>query len=431
VINAASNRNILFGVSPAGIWKSGTPAGITGGSSYSDIFCDPIAWLQAGKVDYLAPQLYWKITGAQDYNLLSKWWNDQGLLYNRPVYPGLALYKLVDANNWAATEIENQVNLNRDQSHEQVGGQVLYSSKHITTNAKGIKTSLQNGAFRYRSFAAPIPGKDGICPNAPINVRQDGDTLRWDTPVAAADGDRPVNYVVYRFANLQESFTNINDGKKVYAILPANKVYAPVDHVNDYFTVTALDKNNNESNAGIGVVVPVTGLDLQVQLSGNTSLLHWTTLTEIHSDHFEIERSTDGRHFNYVGSLASAGNSNGPRSYDSQDFLSAEGTYYYRIKIVDRDNRSNYSEVKHVNYRFAANEIVLGPNPFVSVINISNLSQVSRLDIIDLSGRILQTKQLNNESTTQLKAPGLPAGVYHLKISKTNGTSSVIKLVKL
>jgi uncharacterized lipoprotein YddW (UPF0748 family) len=73
VINAANNRNVIFGVSPFGIWKSGTPPGIIGSSSYNDMYCDPIAWMQAGKVDYIAPQLYWKITGPQDYNALSKW----------------------------------------------------------------------------------------------------------------------------------------------------------------------------------------------------------------------------------------------------------------------------------------------------------------------------------------------------------------------
>jgi uncharacterized lipoprotein YddW (UPF0748 family) len=431
VMNAATNRNILFGVSPFGIWKSGTPAGITGGSSYTDQYCDPIAWLQAGKVDYVSPQLYWKITGAQDYNLLSKWWNDQGLLYNRPIYPGLALYKMVDANNWAATEIENQVTLNRDQSHEQVGGQIFYSAKHITTNAKGLKTSLQANQFRYKSFTAPMPGKDAICPNAPLNVRQDGDTLRWDVPAIAADGDLPKNYVVYRFANTAESFTNKHDGKKVFDILPANKIYVPAEFINSYFTVTALDKNNNESEVSIGVVVPVTGLGLQVQLSGNTSMIRWNTITEINSHHFEIERSTDGRNFTYVSTVAAAGNSNGPRNYGLQDFLTAEGIYYYRIKIVDQDGRSSFSEVKSVIYRNANDGILIGPNPFVSVINLSNLRQVSRIDIIDLSGRILQTKKLNNETFTQLKAPGLPAGIYHLKITKSNGEYEVIKLVKM
>ncbi|CAM3951495.1 glycoside hydrolase family 10 protein [Flavobacterium weaverense] len=66
VINTNLNKNIVFGVSPSGIWKSGVPTGISGGSHFNDLFYDPLAWMDAGKVDYLAPQLYWKIGGDQD-----------------------------------------------------------------------------------------------------------------------------------------------------------------------------------------------------------------------------------------------------------------------------------------------------------------------------------------------------------------------------
>ncbi|HVG12085.1 MAG TPA: family 10 glycosylhydrolase, partial [Flavisolibacter sp.] len=265
VINAASKRSILFGVSPFGIWKSGTPAGITGSSSYSDMYCDPIAWMQAGKVDYIAPQLYWKITGPQDYNALSKWWNDQGVTYNRYVYPGLALYKMSDANNWAASEIEAQIALNRDQNREQVKGQILFSTKQIMTNVKGIRTALQTNGFRYKSFAPAMPWKDAVCPNAPLNIRRDGDTLRWDTPPVGADGDLPKKYVVYRFLNAAEATTHRNDGKKVYAVVYGNKLGLPLAEVNNsYFMVTSLDKANNESEGGTGILLPVTGLTFTV-----------------------------------------------------------------------------------------------------------------------------------------------------------------------
>ncbi len=433
VINAAGNRNILFGVSPFGIWKSGTPAGITGTSSYSALYCDPIAWLQAGKVDYLAPQLYWKITGAQDYNALSKWWNDQGIIYNRHIYPGLALYKMIDANNWAAAEIENQVSLNRNQSHEQVKGQVLFSTQQIMANIKGIKTSLQTNLFRYKSFTPAMPWKDAVCPNMPVNVRREADTLRWDAPAPGADGDLPKKYVVYSFADMAQAVTHINDGKKVYAIVPGNKIVLPSADVsnNSYFMVTSLDKNNNESEGGSVVILPVTGLNVNVKLSGNTATVNWTTLTEINTQNFEVERNTDGRNYKYITNIAAAGTSNGERNYSIQDFLFSDGTYYYRIKSIDRDGRSTYSEVQRIIYRNAGDEIVLGPNPFESGINISNLHQVKRLDIIDLSGRIVVTKMLNNQQSIRIEAPDLPAGLYNLKVTKTNGEYSYIKLVKL
>lgn len=432
VINTLNNRNIIFGVSPFGIWKSGVPAGISGTSSYSQVYCDPIAWMQAGKVDYVAPQLYWKITGAQDYNALSKWWNDQAALYNRHVYPGLALYKMGDANNWAASEIENQVVLNRDFNREQVKGQIMYSTAQIMNNLKGIKTALQNNQYSARSFTPPMAWKDAVCPNPPVNFRQEGDTIRWDAPSPAADGDLPQKYVVYRFDNIAQASTNMNDGKKIYAIVYGTKLGVPLTQVTDsYFTVTALDKNNNESSQAVGVVLPVTGLTLQVSLSGNTAQLTWRTLSESNTKVFEIERSTDGEHFSFVSFIRAAGFSNAERKYKGQDLLLATGTYFYRIRSVDIDGRSHYSEVRTVVYANPGNNIVVGPNPFNSGINISNLADVKILDLMDVAGRIVQSKKPGAEARSSMETNGLPPGIYYLRITKTNSIFTIVKLVKL
>lgn len=255
-INTATGRNVIFGVSPFGIWKSGTPAGIVGQSSYSALYCDPIAWLQAGKVDYLAPQLYWKITGAQDYGSLSQWWNDQGKLYNRPIYTGHAWYKMVDANNWAATEIEDQIKLNRLPVRNEIRGEIGYRTGQIMANSKNLKTALQQGLYRYKSYVPAYSWKDAVCPNAPTNVRLEGDTLRWDAPLPAADGDVARNYVVYRFENETDALTLANDGTKVVDIVAKNKVKI-TNAGSARFAVSALDKNNNESSAALGAMPDV------------------------------------------------------------------------------------------------------------------------------------------------------------------------------
>jgi uncharacterized lipoprotein YddW (UPF0748 family) len=255
-INTSGNRNIIFGVSPFGIWKSGTPAGIVGQSSFSALYCDPIAWLQAGKVDYLAPQLYWKITGAQDYNILSQWWNEQGKLYNRPIYTGHAWYKMVDANNWAAAEIEEQIKLNRLPVRNEILGEIGYRTGQIMANSKNLKNALQQGLYRYKSYVPAYSWKDAVCPNAPTNVRLEGDTLRWDAPLPAADGDIARNYVVYRFENETDAATLANDGTKVVDIVAKNKVKI-TNAGSARFAVSALDKNNNESSAALGAMPDV------------------------------------------------------------------------------------------------------------------------------------------------------------------------------
>ncbi len=59
----ASKPYVKFGISPFGIWKNNTPSGIIGMDAYSQIYCDATAWLQAGTIDYLSPQLYWEFGG--------------------------------------------------------------------------------------------------------------------------------------------------------------------------------------------------------------------------------------------------------------------------------------------------------------------------------------------------------------------------------
>jgi hypothetical protein len=71
------------------------------------------------------------------------------------------------------------------------------------------------------------------------------------------------------------------------------------------------------------------------------------------------------------------------------------------------------------------------PPVFVSGINISNLQGVKRVELIDLSGKIIRSKTVNNQLSTRIEAPELAAGIYHLRLVKANGEYALVKLVKL
>lgn len=258
VINQNQNKNIVFGVSPFGIWKSGTPTGIVGNSSFSALFCDPIAWLNAGKVDYLAPQLYWKITGNQDYISLSKWWNDQVKAKNKQLYISQGYYKMTDGSNWAATEIQNQIIQNRAANMDATFGQIAYRYLQIKNNDKTINTILNSAQYQYKSFAPPIIGKDDVCPNAPLNIRFEGLNIKWDTPSPASDGDLPTKYVVYTFDTANQAITNQDDGSKIIDIVAGNQLTVTQNQIdNKHFVVSSLDKNNNE-NGNFGQTLDLT-----------------------------------------------------------------------------------------------------------------------------------------------------------------------------
>ena len=88
---------VTFGVSPFGIWTTNNdvaqkegivlPQGITGGNMYEEIYCDPVAWLKEGTVDYISPQLYWTTTAVgQDYDVLCPWWSELAFRFKKHFY---------------------------------------------------------------------------------------------------------------------------------------------------------------------------------------------------------------------------------------------------------------------------------------------------------------------------------------------------------
>lgn len=247
IVNTTLNKNIVFGVSPAGIWRSGTPPAISGNAAFSALFCDATAWLEAGTVDYLAPQTYWKITGAQDYVALTKWWNDQVKAKNKQLYLSQAYYRMTDGSGWPSTEIQNQIIQNRATNLDATCGQIAYNYSSIKNNSKNINTLLNANQFRYKSFAPPIPDKDNVCPNEPLNILIDGMNLKWTVPTAAIDGDVPTKYVVYAFDSPAQAISNKDDGSKIIDITALNEITLTQNQLETkFFVVSSLDKNNNE-----------------------------------------------------------------------------------------------------------------------------------------------------------------------------------------
>jgi uncharacterized lipoprotein YddW (UPF0748 family) len=255
---------VKFGISPFGIWKSNVPPGIVGTSSFYDIYCDPIAWLNGQYIDYVNPQLYWKITGPQDYSLLMPWW--ASVSNNRHIYTGHALYKMLGSNNWPASEIADQIRLNWQEPNVQ--GSVFFRTGHITSNTKGIADTLSNNFYNYPALSPTMTWKDSIQPNSTQTLlasnTDQGIELQWSAPSIATDGDTAKWYVVYRF--VQQDSIDIENPKYIQSIVHGNTLgYLDNTSVlNEYYTymITALDKLQNESLPSNQANIIYTGLDL-------------------------------------------------------------------------------------------------------------------------------------------------------------------------
>ncbi len=200
--------DLIFGVSPAGIystqasaasnWGTTLPQGITGADNYNSIYCDPLAWLDDRSVDYISPQLYWQIGGPQDYLTLVDWWGKEAERKGRHCYPSIGSYRLPpDAkegpswkgiprflnelrtilqirdgysekrNVFTLQEIENQILANRDNEVNNVFGTIFFSTKDITSRVPTLAPFLAEGVFAEKAIFPTINWIDEIQPGAP------------------------------------------------------------------------------------------------------------------------------------------------------------------------------------------------------------------------------------------------------------------------
>ncbi len=58
------------------------------------------------------------------------------------------------------------------------------------------------------------------------------------------------------------------------------------------------------------------------------------------------------------------------------------------------------------------------------------MRQVERLDLVDITGRIVASQKISNQANTRFNVPGLAPGLYYLKITKSGGEQQVIKMVR-
>lgn len=201
----AVRPSVKFGVSPFGIWKNGVPSGIVGLDAYNVIYGDATAWLEAGTVDYLVPQLYWAFGGGQDYGKLAPWWAEHAGEAGRHLYTGHGLYRAERAtfssDLFSSGEIPRQVRFNR--AHDGISGSVFFRAKNITVfSSSGFADTLRADLYFSPALTPPMDWKDLSAPGAPSALtvsRRGADEVRlsWTAPPAAsAPASR--RYVVYR-----------------------------------------------------------------------------------------------------------------------------------------------------------------------------------------------------------------------------------------
>jgi uncharacterized lipoprotein YddW (UPF0748 family) len=154
---------VRFGISPFGIWRPGYPPSVNGFDQYGELYADARKWLMQGWLDYITPQLYWRVGAPQQsYAALLRWWAQQNV-HGRHLWPGNADYKVANSGEqWSASEIVDQIRVTRDQPGAE--GNVHFNESALTANVDNLMGRL--GAGPYASLALP-PASPWLTRGAP------------------------------------------------------------------------------------------------------------------------------------------------------------------------------------------------------------------------------------------------------------------------
>jgi hypothetical protein len=161
---------VAVGISPFGIWRPGSPAGITGLDAYSEIYADARRWLREGWLDYVAPQLYWPLNGSQQrFTRLDGWWREQNVLH-RHIWPGLHTeLEATTRNPWARGEISRQVDTLRAVRAGSIEspGHIHFRLRSLFASTAQIGRTLHEDDYADLALAPSYPWLDATSPAPP------------------------------------------------------------------------------------------------------------------------------------------------------------------------------------------------------------------------------------------------------------------------
>jgi hypothetical protein len=182
--------------------------------------------------------------------------------------------------------------------------------------------------------------------------------------------------------------------------------------------------------------LPVELSAFTATVSHSVITLVWLTATEVNNYGFEIERKTidNGKliidNWKNVGFVEGSGTSNSPKEYTFIDNHISAGKYLYRLKQIDRNGASKYSqhvevEVGNVPKVFSLSQNYPNPfNPSTTIRYFLPSTAHVNLTVHDILGRMIailvNEEQPMGWKEVEWNASAMPGGIYFYQLHINN-----------
>ena len=177
------------------------------------------------------------------------------------------------------------------------------------------------------------------------------------------------------------------------------------------------------------VVLPVTFTSVKAYRQDKNINVEWRVENEKNMKQYEVEKSVNGTQFSTLGIVPATANNGNPATYLSTDTKPLEGTNYYRVKSVDIDGKSAYTNVVKVIIGSIKHDITINPNPVTDgIIHLQFLNQPEGkygVRLLNKIGQVIMSKQISHaegSSTELIKWNyNLAHGIYQLEVTNPGG----------
>jgi hypothetical protein len=249
--------------------------------------------------------------------------------------------------------------------------------------------------------------------------------------VTSLDSNKIVEGVFFGYGTLN------NNGTVTYCYYfgPNNNNNLLGHHGQFRFNIAYYVNGTLRAGCGDQFPLPVSFKTFTAARNKNIVGLKWTTASESNNLGFEIQRLIGGGSWqtvSFIYTQAIGGSSASDLTYTYNDANSTKGMSQYRIRQVDIDQKSKYSEIRAIRGDGQNGKTIVYPNPGIAggKVNVvfEDADGTRDVSLIDINGRLV--KQWKNITNNNLQIENLTPGFYNLKvIVRETGEQTIEKIV--
>lgn len=185
------------------------------------------------------------------------------------------------------------------------------------------------------------------------------------------------------------------------------------------------------------LTLPITLNNFSVLENDCNTRIEWVTTNAENFSHFEIERM-NSKDFNFIAKVPFTTSGEPEQYYTYTDSKPGNDVFAYRLKMVDLDQKFQYSQSKTIRLTCGQDEVLiqLYPNPANESSNVlisDNGGAIYKISIVNTLGQVLHQHTVELDQDTKivnLPLQSLASGVYSVVIKNDAGVKEVIKLIK-